>query len=243
MLARDVMGTKGGAGWLWWCLKEYLRKVRYCVSHVLQTVPLVTSPNTAALAGLTSYTKLNNWREFGVCFSPTVGLVLFRSRVSNCWPRLSKKAPHHLRIFTYTWRSSCLETLDIFFEFCLPFHTRNSGFHIDSILQCPSQTTVALFQVWRSRRLHSRIFFIGNSKNGRPLIFTSYCTLDSDFIVQRNFMIYMGITGTPISVWFFAFPMIIKIAPSEKNSEFLIKKCVSCLFVKRSAVSTCCFPV
>ena len=35
-------------------------------------------------------------------------------------------------------------------------------------------------------------------------------------------MICMGITGTPLSVWLFAFPMNIKIAPSEKNSEFLI---------------------
>jgi hypothetical protein len=56
-------------------------------------------------------------------------------------------------------------------------------------------------------------------------------------------MIYMGITGTPISVWLFAFPVNIKKAPSEKNSEFLIKKYVGCLFVKPSAVSVCCFPV
>jgi hypothetical protein len=53
----------------------------------------------------------------------------------------------------------------------------------------------------------------------------------------------MGISGTPISVWLFAFLMNIKIAPSEKNSEFLIKKCVGCLFVKPPAVSTCCFLV
>jgi len=77
--------------------------------------------------------EANNWREFGVRFSSAIGLVLFRSRVSNYWPRVSKKAPH---IFTYTWRSSCLETMDTFFEFCLPFHTRNVDFHIDSILQC-----------------------------------------------------------------------------------------------------------
>jgi hypothetical protein len=56
-------------------------------------------------------------------------------------------------------------------------------------------------------------------------------------------MIHMGTTGTPISVWLFAFPMNIKIAPSEKNKEFLIKKCAGYLFVKPSAVSTRCFPL
>ena len=34
--------------------------------------------------------------------------------------------------------------MDIFFELCLPFRTRNVDFHIDPILRCPLQTTYLL---------------------------------------------------------------------------------------------------
>jgi len=84
------------------------------------------------------------------------------------------------------------------------------------------------------------IFFFGYSKNSRPMIFHELPHSQLQFhLIEELRALHGNFRDTN---WLFAFPMNIKIGPSEKNSAFLIKKYVGCFFVKPSAVSGCCFP-